>query len=165
MRIKKVALFLVVLFILVSISGCGLFNTKKTINCEIGKTYSTMWFDFTVHSIDKVDSYAGYEPAAGYQLYDVLITVKNTFSTIIPTGTWDFFMDDPIFYDYIWPLDPLDNTMMPTDYDLLLDQSVQYHLVFEIPAGTTKLVFMFVEFYVGNNGSEKEGDSFILPVE
>ena len=172
MRTKTLAFIFALIFVVVCLCGCGdiindviddVVNTTSqflsgNVTGQIGKAYSTQWFEFTIHSINKVDSYAGYEPASGYQLYDVLITEKNIFDKSIPMGTFDFYMDDPDFEEYIFSIDPLDNTMMPEEFDLKTGETVQYHMIFEIPEGVTKLALMYTEFDTDNN----EGTTFTV---
>ena len=154
MRTKIVA-FIVAFLLLAACAtavGCG--------GSGVGTVHKTKWFEFTIHSIEKVDSYAGYTPRAGYQLYDVVITEKNTFSVAIEMGTFDFYMDDPSFIDYIFPIDPLNSTMMPEVFTLGVGQSVQYHMVFEIPSNVTKLKLMYTEIDEFNN----KGKTFTIDV-
>jgi hypothetical protein len=171
MRTKTLALIFVLVFSVICLCGCSdviddVVNSAAQflsgdVTGQIGKTYSTQWFEFTIHSINKVDSYAGYEPASGYQLYDVLITEKNIFDESIPMGTPDFYMDDPDFEEYIWGIDPLDNTMMPEEFYLEPGETAQYHIIFEIPQEVTKLALMYTEFDVNDN----EGATFTIYVK
>lgn len=128
---------------------------------QVGKAYSTQWFTFTVKSIEKVDSYAGYTPAAGNELYDVLITETGTFEEASPMGTFDFYMDEDSFEDYIFPMDPLDDTMMPTDFMLDTDETVEYHMVYEVPTGLTGLRLMYTEF----DDQDNEGVTFTINIK
>jgi len=128
---------------------------------EVGKTYRTQWFDFTVISIDKVDSYAGHSAPEGYQLYDVLITETGTFSTPSPMGTFDFYMDDPSFPDYIFPIDALDDNMMPDEFPLAKNETVEYHMIYEIPTNVTNLVLMYTEI----DETDAEGTTFSIPIK
>ncbi|MCL2044177.1 MAG: DUF4352 domain-containing protein [Treponema sp.] len=157
MHLKNCALLFTLVFSMAAISGC---DKAKEISAGIGETISTRWFEYTVHSVDKVNSYAGYESTEDYQLYSVLVTLNNTFDTIIPMGTFDFYMDDPIFYEYVWPLDPLDDTMMPENFDLRPGQSVQYHMIFEIPVGVSKLELIYTEI----DSSDKEGNTYKIMI-
>jgi hypothetical protein len=112
---------------------------------EIGKDYRTEWFSFNVASVEEVSEYAGYTPAEGYTLVDVVVSETNIFESAIPMGTFDFYMDSDSFMDYIFPLDPLDDSMMPLEFELAPDESVQYHMVYEIPVERDGLALMYTE--------------------
>ena len=129
---------------------------------EVGKSYSTQWFEFTVESIMAVDSYAGYVPQEGNILVDVFITEKGTFDDAEPSpmGTFDFYMDSDTFYDYVYPLDPLDSTMMPEEFDLAYGETVTYHMVYEVPAGLNDLKLMYTEI----DERDTEGATFTINV-
>lgn len=112
---------------------------------EVGKIYSTQWFTFTVKSIEKVSEYAGYTPQAGFVLYDVVIEETCTFEAAIPMGTVDFYMDDPNYADYVYPLVALDDTMMPEEFDLQPQETAEYHMVYELPEAFTDLMLIYTE--------------------
>lgn len=128
---------------------------------EVGKTYSTQWFTFTVKSIEKVSSYAGYTPAADNELIDVLITETCTFDQAIPMGTWDFKVDHDTFEEWYWPMDPINDTMMPVDFELRPNETVEYHMVYEVPAGYTDLKLLFTEF----DEMDNEGATFTILIQ
>jgi hypothetical protein len=112
---------------------------------EIGKDYRTEWFSFNIASVEEVSEYAGYTPTEDYTLVDVIVSETCIFDQAIPMGTFDFYMDSDSFEDYIYPLDPLDDSMMPLEFDLAPDESVQYHMVYEIPVERDGLVLMYTE--------------------
>ncbi|MDR3086184.1 MAG: hypothetical protein LBU47_07725 [Christensenellaceae bacterium] len=130
---------------------------------KVGETYRTEWFNFSISSIKQVESYAGYAPEEGNLLYDVVITELSTFDEAIPMGTFDFFMlmdgtEEPVF-----PMDPLngDETMMPAEFDLSPDESVTYHMVYEVPKDAKGLKLMYIELY---ENSEEQGTTFTIPI-
>ncbi|MDR2771530.1 MAG: hypothetical protein LBB57_05795 [Clostridiales Family XIII bacterium] len=165
---------MVVLSLALALSGCG--NSVKEVarNAaqsvvemlsgdvvgEIGKAYGTQWFEFTIKSIGEVSEYAGYAPEEGYTLYDVLVTETGTFDEASPMGTFDFYMDAPSFSDYIYPLDPLSDEMMPLEFDLDTDETVEYHMIYEIPIDTAGLNLMYTEV----DEDENEGITFSIPI-
>jgi hypothetical protein len=167
----------VVFFVMgmLALSGCGnsvreaALNTAQSVvemlsgdvTGEVGKPYATQWFEFTVQTIEEVSEYAGYVPEEGNTLYDVLITETGTFSESSPMGTFDFYMDAPSFRDYIYPLDPLSSEMMPLEFDLNPDQTVEYHMVYEIPADASGLKLMYTEV----DEEENEGVTFNIPIQ
>lgn len=133
---------------------------KGNVKGEIGKTYSTQWFEFTVKSIEKVDSYAGYKAQNGFELYSVLMNEKSTFDEEIPMGTVDFYMDTDSFEEYIYPIDPLDNTMMPLEFALNKGDVAEYYMVYEIPADTKGLMLCYTEI----DEKETEGALFTIAI-
>ena len=134
---------------------------KGNIKGETGKTYGTQWFEFTIDSIKAVDSYSGYSAEKGYRLIDVLVTEKCTFDQAIPMGTFDFYMDSKDFEDYIYPINPLDDTMMPEEFDLAPGETVSYHMVYEIPEHAPDLKLIYTEW----DEEEKEGATFTIDVK
>jgi hypothetical protein len=158
-----------------ALSGCGnsvrqaALDTAKSVvemlsgdvTGEVGKTYATQWFEFTVQSIDEVSEYAGYTPGDGYTLYDVLITETGTFDEASPMGTFDFYMDAPSFEEYIYPLDPVSDDMMPLEFDLEPKETVEYHMVYEIPSDVSGLNLMYTEV----DAEDNEGVTFNIPIK
>jgi len=177
MRKKSIALFLALAFVFVGLTGCGGIISfqdpkekrreaisdylSKDVIGKTGETYKTKWFEFTIHSIEKVDSYVGRKAEEGHQLYKALITQKNIWDDSIPLGIFDFYMDDPGFAEYIWAIPPLDNTMMPEEFTLEINEFVQHVMIFEVPVGTTKLALMYTENYEGGNG----GATFSISID
>ena len=117
---------------------------------EVGKTYATQWFEFTIDSIKKIDSIEGYSPEEGNILVDVVATLKGTFEEPSIMGTSDFYMDSDTFADYVWALSPLNESMMPDEYYLDTDETVTYHMIFEVPDGLSDLKIMYTEIDIDN---------------
>lgn len=180
MRNKTLALLLVLTFVFISLAGCDLIsfndpaikrrdsiskyideNISGNETGEIGKSYTSKWFEFKIHSIDKVDAYASRKTKEGHQLYKVLITLKSTWDKPIPMGTFDFYMDAPDFTEYIWGIPPLDDSMMPEKFELKPSESVQYVIIFEAPTNTAELAFLYTENYESGD----EGASFAFYVD
>ena len=170
---KKYLAVTIVIAIVLALTSCGTKAADEikhtiaqmiqgNISGEIGKTYATQWFEFTVESIKSVDSYAGYTPNEGYALVDVLITEKGTFDDDRPTpmGTFDFYMDSDTFSDYLFPLDPIDSTMMPEEFDLEYGEVVTYHMVYEVPEDVSDLKLMYTEI----DEADEEGATFSINV-
>jgi len=137
-------------------------SIKGSIYVEARKTHRTEWFQFTIESIERIDHYAGYSPAEGCQFIDVLITQKGIFndSEPIPMGTFDFYMDSSIFEECIYPIKPFDDAMMPEEFDLAYDQTVVYHMIYEIPVIVPDLRLMYTEWFKDN----REGATFIVDI-
>jgi len=183
MRIKTWALFLVLALVFIVLAGCS--HTISFTNPvekrresianfiarestgegevigEIEETYRTKWFEFTIHSIEKVDFYAGYTAKKDNQLYKVLITEKNTSEAVLPMGLFDFYMDAPAFEEFIRAIAPLDDTMMPKKFDLEPGETVQYIMVFEAPVDTAGLALMYTEYFE----NEGIGTTFTIYVD
>ena len=162
---KRLAIVGVVVVMVFVLAGCG--GTKQItesinesisevvesvkqvisgdITGEIGVTYATDWFDFTIDSVKKVGEYAGYAAESGYQLVAVKITETGTFDEPSPMGTFDFYMDSVTFDEYVYPLEALDDTMMPEEFMLAKDQTVSYYMIYEIPEDFSDLKLIYVE--------------------
>lgn len=132
-------------------------DTKGT----VGKAYHTQWFAFRVDSIEHVAEYAGYTAAEGNELVDVVVTIQNIFGDPIPMGTFDFYLDSDTFLEYEWPMNPLDETMMPEEYELADDEERTYHMVYEVPTDLSDLTLYYTEIDENNN----VGATFSIPVE
>jgi len=127
---------------------------------EIGTTYSTQWFEFNVESIEFVSEYAGYTPEEGNTLIDVVVTEEGTFDEPVPMGTYDFIIDQESFEEYVYPLDALDDTMMPDEFELAKGETVTYHMVFEVPENTEGLFLFYTEI----DESDTEGATFTINI-
>jgi len=76
-------------------------------------------------------------------------------------GIFDFYMDDPNFEEYIWAIPPLDSTMMPEEFNLAPNESVQHVMAFEVPAETTKLALVYTE----NDENGHDGVTFSIAID
>ncbi len=169
---RKIAIFLsMALLILPLMASCGTSAAEVAdkvaqalsgdVTGEVGKTYKTDWFEFNIKSITKVDTYAGYKAADGNQLYDVLVYEKNIFDEDIPMGTSDFYFDAETFEEYIYPIDPIDNTMMPGEFMLKPKDTAEYHMIYEIPADTVDPKLMYTEI----DENDTQGATFTIIVK
>ncbi len=129
---------------------------------ELGDTLVNAFFAYSVDSAEIVDSYAGYTAGKGMQLLDCVITVTNVFGDEIPMFNSDFQIqwgDGDEDYGYGLILD--DSTSMPDEYTLAADETVTYHVVYEVPAGTDFFSVSYMEIYADNT----EGDVFFVYFE
>lgn len=126
---------------------------------EIGKSYKTEWFTFSVDSIQIVEEYKGELPTAGYieadeyVFLDVVVTEKNTWEAReeIPMSDSDFYLTVEGHEDIqVWSEDPWDDSMMPNQFYLNADEEVTYHLVFAVPKDAVSLNFVYVEIDENN---------------
>jgi len=129
---------------------------------QVGTTYSTRWFDFTVNSMQISQTYDSITARSGNNLVIVNVTITSTFDTPQPYGTFDWFLDDDTLSNYIWPLDPVSgsNNMMPEKFDLDPGQSVTYDVVIEYPSNLANPFFMYAEI----NANGDVFTSFKIPV-
>jgi len=159
---KRILLICVVLVFAFSLAACNELTSLLgggDVTGQVGKTYKTQWFNFTVKSIEIVDSYADYKPKEGNVLVDVVVKEVSTFSSPIPMGTFDFYFDHNSFAEYVWPMDPLNDTMMPEEFSLVKGETVEYHMVFELPKGYADLSLMYTEY----DEQENIGVTFSIP--
>lgn len=149
--------FIIVIVLIVSLCLSACFDQKSsalplsenTVG-EFGNTYAGIWFDFTVESANEIDSYAGYSPQEGGILYDVIVKQIGNDSNI-PLGTFDFFLVSHEFDGQIYPLDPIDDTMMPIDFTLSKGEERQSHLVFELPEEYKGVYMQYAEYNSDSN--------------
>lgn len=127
---------------------------------QIGKTYKTAWFEFTIESIDQIISYDDYYPEEDSVLYEVVIEEKNTSKSSIAMGTFDFYIISPSLAEKFYPLDPLDEKMMPFEFDLGVNETVKYHMVYKVPKNTSDLMLKYIEIDDENN----EGSTFTFEI-
>ena len=112
-----------------------------------------------------MDEINGYTPAEGNSLLDTVIKIKNTSGDELPMGIYDFqaqwggegdedfaFQDESITGDGI----------MPVEFYMSKGETVEYHVYFEIPAGSTDLSVSYWELYTDKNGEEQEGDTYFV---
>jgi hypothetical protein len=145
--IKKLRILITVVAIVMIAAGFGYskMQGRGTVICEVGREYKTRWFNFTVDSIRRVEKYAGYEPDEDFVLIDVLISEKCTFPGTTVMSTSDFYVDAEEFDEYMWPIEPIDDTMMPEEFEMKRNDSAQYHMVYEVPEDTSGLRLVYEE--------------------
>jgi len=181
MRVKSLVLLLLLAFVFFGLAGCkhtisfanpaekrrgsiSAFiseNISGDVVAETGDTCTTKWFEFTVHSIEKTDAYFDYAAKEGYQPYKVMISLKSIWNEPIPMGIFDFYMDAPDLQEYIWAISPLDDTMMPEEYDLLPRETAQFVMIFEVPTNTAGLALFYTENFEDGN----DGATFSIPID
>lgn len=124
-------------------------SSSETISGEvtgrIGQEYSTRWFDFTINSMTTSESFEGYTAASGNTLLIANITITNTFGKTQPFGTYDWLLDDDSLADYISPMNPLSDTMMPESFDLPDGETVTYFVVFEYSSSLANPCLKYIE--------------------
>ena len=121
---------------------------KGDVTGTLNKSYSTQWFDFTVHSIKTAYSYSGYDVDDGWKFVIVNVTETNTFGEPIPMSVYDFELGTEIPEEEDrWPLEPLDDSpqMMPEEFELADGESATYDVVFVIPDEIVDISFIYVE--------------------
>lgn len=112
---------------------------------EVGKEYATKWFKFTVESMTTTSSIPDYAATEGNILVVARITETNTSGSSQPFGTFDWFVDDDSLMDYIYPLDPLNDEMMPASFSLADGETATYDVVIEYPNNLANPFLMYIE--------------------
>lgn len=105
---------------------------------EIGDTMQTYFFDFSVNSVQYVDSYAGVTPDAGYRFVDAVISIQNTSEDSLPMWNQDFQVqwgdgDDDYGYGTIIN----DSSVMPEEYEIEAGGTATYHVIYQVPTDST----------------------------
>ncbi len=139
---------------------------KKEKNYEgrIGDTLETVFFDFSVDSAKFVDSYEGYRASEGNQLIDAVVSIKNTFPDKLPMFNSDFQIQwGPGDQDFGYGTDELEGVsgVMPDSYELGRAEKCQYHIIYEVPAGTTDFSISYLEIFA----DDSTGDAFFIYFE
>jgi len=132
------------------------------IEAEIGNTYTTQWFDFTVEHIKRIDGYANQVPQNGYMLINVLITKRGTFydTSPVPVGIFDFYMNSSAFEERIYPINPLSDYMMPREFNLFYNETVTFHMIYEVPKDVPDLTLVHTEW----DETDRKGASFSISI-
>jgi|GEM_PF-1087803 len=127
---------------------------------EIGGLYKTQWFDFSVNSMEVVKEYEGQPADDGYQFVVLEVYEKNTWDGggSIPMGTFDFYVDNAAFSDFVWAESPWTDNMMPDEFTLTPDEEVTYDVVFMVPENVADVDFTYVEI----DENQGIGSTFII---
>ena len=129
------------------LAGCP-GNNDDDVTITVGRSHSTSWFDFTIESVNPVAEFAGHTAAPGHQLWEVVVTQTGTFRReAIPMGTFDWYMDDPSFRNFMFAHDPFAGQpeMMPELFMLENRQTETYTMLFEVPGNVTDLTLNYTE--------------------
>lgn len=126
---------------------------------DIGRTFSTMFFDYTVLSAESPSQYHGYTPEDGNKLVVVRVRVKNDFGSTLPMFDTDF----PLFwgdggYDYSWAVDAFTDDMMPLEWELEDGKEATWEMLFEVPANKMDFSLSYLEEYTDRDGNDQTGD-------
>ena len=154
---KKTIISVVVALVLVlALSSCSLLDEavkniiKGDVTGELNTSYSTQWFDFTVKSIKSGYTYGDCDADDGWKFVVVRVSETNTFSEPIPMGIFDFYLEaEGLAEEDSWPLSPLEgseDTMMPDEFELDIDETAEYDVVFIIPDEITEISFIYEEY-------------------
>jgi len=133
--------------------------TGGDVTGKVGNEYATKWFNFTVNSMSTNTSFAGHTAADGNKLVIANITITNTFGTPQTFGTFDWFVMGDGSAE-IYPLPPLNNSMMPENFEIKADETVTCDVVVEFPEDLKNPFFMYTE--VDEQGSVFA--SFKIPI-
>ena len=135
---------------------------QEIIEIEIGRVHSTWWFNFTIHSAERIDEFEGRTAAPGRQLWKVVVTQTGTFFDPIMMGTFDWFMDGDYFRADVFPHGAFvgRDDMMPEYFWLERGQSETHIMLFEVPADAVNLTLNYIEF-----GEFETGARFSLPLQ
>lgn len=132
---------------------------------RIGDTLHTIFFDYTVNSAQWVDEVNGYTASEGNALLDVELTIKNTFKEEIPMGVYDFqaqWNDEAEDAFAFQPEGVSGDNIMPETFNLKRAETVTYHVIYEVPEGSTDLSISTMDYYTNEKGEEVEGDTYFV---
>lgn len=126
---------------------------------DIGRTFSTMFFDYTVLSAESPAEYYGYTAEDGSKLVVVRVSVKNDFGSTLPMYDTDFIL----FWgngsgEGTYAVDAFNDKMMPLEWELADGKEATWDMLFEVPAGKMDFSLSYLEEYTDRNGNDQEGD-------
>lgn len=119
---------------------------------DVGERMENVFFAFTVNSVERTDTFggAGSQAPAGYDYLVVNLTIENTFGDTLPMFDSDFWIewgegDDEGCY----PVEVVDDSQLPAEYEIEADGTTTGNLVFEIPedASISEYWFVYLEVY------------------
>lgn len=128
----------------------------------MGDVLRTVFFDFSVNSAYICPELDAYVPVEGNQLLVAEITVKNTSTYSMPMVDWDFQIqwgDDEDEDAFGYPItESIIDNQMPGEYEIPINESVTYTVVYEVPADTKDFSISFLEYFE----NDTEGDVFFV---
>lgn len=147
-------------------SGSTVGATTDPYNGGLKDTIHTLFFDFSVESAQWVDEINGYTPSEGNALLDTVIKIKNTSSdNALPMTIYDFQAqwggegDDDFSFQ---PEEISGDGIMPVEFTLNKGESVEYHVYYEVPTGSSALSVSYWELYTDKDGNEVDGDTYFV---
>lgn len=162
MKKTKVLFVLLLTLTLILAVGCGQQtgdaqddsgqSTDAPSNKDIGKKYQSVFFDFSVDSVEFGGEFFGHSAPEDMQLINAVITIKNTFGEEIPMSIGDFQLqwhdlgDKDDDYTLGVELEGVDN-VMPNEYSMADKETVTYNVVFEAPADATEFSISYFELF------------------
>ena len=145
---RKLALLAMALLLGLSLTAC----TKADPNAgepngEVGKTYETKWFTFSVDAMEKTSTYKGVEASEGTTFLVCTVTETNNWTEkeALPMSAEDFYVNREGWTEVVWPETAWDDAMMPLTFDLNSEETVTYDVVFAVPEDTADIQFVYVE--------------------
>ena len=171
---KRLASFLLVLMMTLSLAACGAggldLRQKDGPGVKsgyIGDTLSTEWFDFTVDDAYSCDQYQGYAPSEGNKLVVVTMSIRNNCGRSGDMWGDDFVLiwgddDDTIDMDIPLPAG-ISGDQFPDEYVLGVNAARTGVMVFEAPREFRDFTIGFMELFESESDPDgEEGDSFFV---
>lgn len=178
---KKIFTTLVFATMVFSLVGCH-FSSNVSSNIEqnissdstsmvaesTGNSVSVEWFDMTVESSQITQTYGNYTAAEGNQLIDVVVSLTSTDSIDNTFWSVEFMLDDPTdteLYGIPVQADLIGaEDVMPVEFGLAPDESVTYHIIYEIPNTSKDLSLVFVEYFDDGTEEGSMGELYTIPL-
>lgn len=167
MKKRFLSIFAITMMLLV-LAGCQT-AVNGVVTGKIGQKLQVYWFNMTVISATKVDTYGSYTAGEGNTLIDVELQLDSAFDESVTYWNGEFMIDDPAnTEDYIYPLIPSEQitgeNLMPSEFTLAPSNSVTYHLVYEVPALSSNFSFIFAEFFDTGTEEGELGQIYSVPL-
>jgi hypothetical protein len=158
---RKLALLAMALLLGLSLAACAKDDPNAgEPNGEVGKTYETKWFTFSVDAMEKTQIYKGIEAAEGSTYLVCTVTETNNWEEkeALPMSAEDFYVNREGWEGPVGPETAWDEAMMPLSFDLAHEETVTYDVVFAVPTDTADVQFVYVEV----NENQEEFATFTI---
>lgn len=132
-------------------------------NGRIGDVMRNEFFEYTVVSANYVEEYAGQKPAAGKKFVDAVVKIKN----IVDEELNMYYDDFQIQWggegedNFGYCIEAKDSTMIPAEFMMKKGETLEYHIVYEVPEGQSEYSISYLEYFE----DDTEGDVFFVYFE
>ncbi len=167
---KRITSVLIILTISVQLFACTKQEPvqeqapqSEVVSSQVGEKNATMFFNFTVNSVQNVNIYDDYVVDDGsYKLVLAEITLENAHSEdAITIKDSEFVLCfSELEEEKIWCYDAFTDKMMPTEVNLAQGESVTYDLLFAAPIDKTDGFISYSEAYLMSGAGAVEGDKY-----
>lgn len=161
---KRISAAVLALFLVLCLGACDAAQNvvnnvasaiQGDVTGEVGKLYSTKWFDFSVNTLTIADTYKGVDADEGYTFLVAEVYELNDWEGDgdIPMSPYDYYALADDDSTEIWPESAWDEAMMPDSFYLEPEEEATYDVVFMVPESAATVKFVYVEM-------DENGDTY-----